>query len=139
MRWGAARRGGGGGGGGGGAPATEGGVASPDPAELGGLDVDAVMQSLFENDADGTLGEILGPLLGAPSPRAEHLKNRASGKPSPDPSAKRRLRLGSGASPDESAANKIERDPSRGGVVKNPVPAHVRALDVDAFVKSIEY
>ena len=128
-----------GGGGGGGAPATEVGVASPDPAELGGLDVDAVMQSLFENDADGTLGEILGPLLGAPSPRAEHLKNRASGKPSPDPSAKRRLRLGSGASPDESAANKIERDPSRGGVVKNPVPAHVRALDVDAFVKSIEY
>ena len=105
--------------------------ASPDPAEFGGLDVDEVMESLFENDADGTLGEILGPLLGMP-PRSE---GAANGKPSPkkqnaDPldsrgeadeptRAKRRLRLG----------------PEAG----KKVPAHVRALDVDAFVKSIEY
>ena len=109
-----------------------------DPAELGGLDVDEVMESLFENDADGTLGEILGPLLGMP-PRSEGAAT--VGKPSPgkkkqnagDPldlrgeafadeptRAKRRLRLG----PD---------------VAEKKVPAHVRALDVDAFVKSIEY
>lgn len=96
---------------------------SPDPAEFGGLDVDEVMESLFENDADGTLGEILGPLLGMP-PRSEG--GAATGKPSPkkqnaDPTrAKRRLRLGQ---------NEAEKK----------VPAHVRALDVDAFVKSIEY
>lgn len=107
-----------------------------DPAEFGGLDVDEVMESLFENDADGTLGEILGPLLGMP-PRSEGAAT--VGKPSPgkkkqnagDPldsrgeadeptRAKRRLRLG----PD---------------VAEKKVPAHVRALDVDAFVKSIEY
>ena len=94
-----------------------------DPAEFGGLDVDEVMESLFENDADGTLGEILGPLLGMP-PRSEG--GAATGKPSPkkqnaDPTrAKRRLRLGQ---------NEAEKK----------VPAHVRALDVDAFVKSIEY
>lgn len=109
---------------------------SSDPAEFGGLDVDEVMESLFENDADGTLGEILGPLLGMP-PRSEGAAT--VGKPSPgkkkqnagDPldsrgeadeptRAKRRLRLG----PD---------------VAEKKIPAHVRALDVDAFVKSIEY
>ena len=111
-------------------------AVSPDPAEFGGLDVDEVMESLFENDADGTLGEILGPLLGMP-PRSEGAAT--VGKPSPgkkkqnagDPldsrgeadeptRAKRRLRLGQ---------NEAEKK----------VPAHVRALDVDAFVKSIEY
>ena len=97
--------------------------ALPDDAEFGGLDVDEVMESLFENDADGTLGEILGPLLGMP-PRSEGAAT--AGKPSPkkqnaDPTrAKRRLRLGQ---------NEAEKK----------VPAHVRALDVDEFVKSIEY
>ena len=104
-----------------------------DPAELGGLDVDEVMESLFENDADGTLGEILGPLLGMP-PRSEGAATGISTKQkqNADPldargeadeptRAKRRLRLGPEAEQ------------------KKEVPAHVRALDVDAFVKSIEY
>lgn len=100
--------------------------------EFGGLDVDEVMESLFENDADGTLGEILGPLLGMP-PRNE---GAASGKPSPkkqnaDP------RIDSRGEADE--PTRAKRRLRLGPEAETEIPAHVRALDVDAFVKSIEY
>ena len=100
--------------------------------EFGGLDVDEVMESLFENDADGTLGEILGPLLGMP-PRNE---GAASGKPSPkkqnaDP------RIDSRGEADE--PTRAKRRLRLGPEAEKEIPAHVRALDVDAFVKSIEY
>lgn len=102
--------------------------------EFGGLDVDEVMESLFENDADGTLGEILGPLLGMP-PRNE---GAASGKPSPkkrnaDP------RIDSRGEADEPTNRRAKRRLRLGSEAEKEIPAHVRALDVDAFVKSIEY
>ena len=109
---------------------------SPDPAEFGGLDVDEVMESLFENDADGTLGEILGPLLGMP-PRSESAAT--VGKPSPGKKKQN-------ADPLDSRGEAFADEPTRakrrlrlGPEAEKKVPAHVRALDVDAFVKSIEY
>ena len=107
--------------------------ASPDPAEFGGLDVDEVMESLFENDADGTLGEILGPLLGM-APRSE---GAANGKPSPKKQNAEKDPLDSRDEADE--PTRAKRRLRLGPEAEKKVPAHVRALDVDAFVKSIEY
>ena len=102
-------------------------------SEFGGLDVDEVMESLFENDADGTLGEILGPLLGM-APRSE---GAANGKPSPKKQNAEKDPLDSRDEADE--PTRAKRRLRLGPEAEKKVPAHVRALDVDAFVKSIEY
>jgi hypothetical protein len=63
----------------GGSPASGAGV--PNAGEdVGGLDVDAVLSSLFDNDADGTLGEILGPLLGMPKESGKERRDAPSPK-----------------------------------------------------------
>ena len=115
-----------------------------DPASVAsGLDVDAVMQSLFENDEDGTLEQILGPLLGTgfdaggtPGERAGGRNADWKARPNGNRSefgSKRRLDLDG----DEDALGG-KRTRSREGIITE-VPAHVRGLDVAAFVKSIEY
>lgn len=125
-----------------GSPVSGAGVR--DGEDIGGLDVDAVMQSLFENDTDGTMGEILGPLLGMPSgddarrdasfqsprKRAENEEKNAE-----DENAKRRRFSDGVETATKRSLSRAEKDAR--AIVS--VPAHVRALDVDAFVKSIEY
>jgi len=121
-----------------GSPVSGAGVR--DGEDIGGLDVDAVMQSLFENDTDGTMGEILGPLLGMPSgddarrdASFQSPRERAENENAEDENAKRR-RFSDGV---ETATKRSRAEKDARAIVS--VPAHVRALDVDAFVKSIEY
>ena len=129
----------------GGSPASGAGV--PNAGEdVGGLDVDAVLSSLFDNDADGTLGEILGPLLGMPKESGKERrdapspKERASGDAETE-NAKRRRFSRSHWDGVEAATKKSHSraDKDKDARAISSVPAHVRALDVDAFVKSIEY
>ena len=128
---------------------------------MGGLDVDAVMDSLFENDNDGTLGELLGPLLGGGFGQGLGSAGGCSGQlvspskskgntPSKSPNesnnkspniagkkSKRKLELNK----DECRYDGSRRVSGRKGDrhETTPLPAHVQSLDVEAFVKSIEY
>ena len=129
----------------GGSPASGAGV--PNAGEdVGGLDVDAVLSSLFDNDADGTLGEILGPLLGMPKESGKERrdapspKERLSGDAETE-NAKRRRFSRSHSDGVEAATKRSHSraDKDKATRAISSVPAHVRALDVDAFVKSIEY
>ena len=123
-----------------GSPVSGAGVR--DGEDIGGLDVDAVMQSLFENDTDGTMGEILGPLLGMPSgdkarrdASFQSPRESAENENAEDENAKRRRFSGGVETATKRSRSRAEKDAR--AIVS--VPAHVRALDVDAFVKSIEY
>ena len=130
----------------GGSPAeTRAGV--PNAGEdVGGLDVDAVLSSLFDNDADGTLGEILGPLLGMPKESGKERrdapspKERLSGDAETENAKRRRFSRGDSDGVEAATKRSSSRaDKDKDTRVISSVPAHVRALDVDAFVKSIEY
>ena len=106
-----------------------------------------MLSSLFDNDADGTLGEILGPLLGMPKESGKERrdapspKERLSGEPPETENAKRRRFSRSHWDGVEAATKKSHSraDKDKDARAISSVPAHVRALDVDAFVKSIEY
>lgn len=125
-----------------GSPVSGAGVR--DGEDIGGLDVDAVMQSLFENDTDGTMGEILGPLLGMPSGDKARRdvsfrspRKSAENECAEDENAKRRRFSNGVETATKRSKTRAEKDKDARAIVS--VPAHVRALDVDAFVKSIEY
>ena len=113
-------------------------VNGGDPDRDSWLDVDAVMESLFENDNDGSLGDLLGPLLGgAFGGRKRNTPDQPSAplektQPSPKKS-KRRLEMRNDAGGGDDGND--ERAPGAG----THTPKHLNSLDLDAFVRSIEY